>query len=66
LWVKKTGQNIELETRDRLLFWSVAGAAAFNRDPAILSNGLTRCVVRLQEEPPLERALERPAKIIKT
>jgi hypothetical protein len=48
-----------------LFFWSFAGTAAFIRDPAILSGGLTRCVVRLQEEPSLERELERRAKIIK-
>jgi hypothetical protein len=31
----------------------------------MLSSGLTRCVVRVQEEPPLDRALEGLAKIIK-
>jgi hypothetical protein len=40
-------------------------AAAFNRDPATLSSGLTRFVVRLREEPALQRALARLATIIK-
>jgi hypothetical protein len=40
-------------------------AAALNRDPATLSSGPTRCVVRLMEEPALQRALERLATIIK-
>jgi hypothetical protein len=40
------------------LLWS-------NRDPATLSSGLTRFVVRLREEPALQRALARLAKIIK-
>jgi hypothetical protein len=39
--------------------------AAFNRDPATLSSGLTRFVVRLREEPALQRALARLATIIK-
>jgi hypothetical protein len=39
-------------------FWSFADAAVLNRDPAILRSGLMRCVVHLQEEPALERALD--------
>lgn len=35
------------------------------RDPATLSSGLTRFVVRLREEPVLQRALERLTTTIK-
>jgi hypothetical protein len=62
---EENGTEHRTGNEGRLLFWSFAGTATFNRDPAILSSGLTRCVVRLQEEPPLERTLEWPAKIIK-
>jgi hypothetical protein len=53
------------EKRDSLLFRSFVGTATFNLDPATLSSGLMRCVVRSQEEPTLERTLERPGKTIK-
>jgi REP element-mobilizing transposase RayT len=40
-------------------------AAAFNRDPATLSSGLTRFAVRLREEPALQRELDRLAETVK-